>query len=303
MKGEAIDMPQTNEIDLGAVHLTVTNLDQMVAFYTRELGFHQNYAEHRTSHLGPPGGPDILVLTEDQVARPAPHSTGLYHFAVLYPSRVDLAQALRRLMESGGQIGGVADHGVSEAIYLSDPEGNGIELYRDRPREAWPRDQNGDIVMVTDPLDLNDLMNTVKEQPQPQNGISKGTRLGHIHLKVRDAQESIRFYTQVLGFDLMDQFGPSAGFVATGGYHHQVGMNTWESAGAPPPPPGSRGLEYFELIYPDQNELETVLKRAREAGVEPVDVFDGTMINDPSGNKILVTHTRPSSTPAGPPRD
>jgi catechol 2,3-dioxygenase len=243
------------------------------------------------------------VLSEDQVARPAPRSTGLYHFAILFPSQVDLAQELRRLVESGGKIGGVADHGVSEAIYLSDPEGNGIELYRDRPKEEWPRDHNGKIAMVTDPLDLDSLMNTLKEQPQPQNGIPKGTRLGHIHLKVRDAQESIRFYTHVLGFDLMDQFGPSAGFVATGGYHHQVGMNTWESAGAPPPPPGSLGLEYYELIYPDQNELEAVLQRVRETGIEPADVFDGTMINDPSGNRILVANTRPASTPAGAPRD
>jgi catechol 2,3-dioxygenase len=119
---------------------------------------------------------------------------------------------------------------------------------------------------------------------------------------VKDVQESVHFYTQVLGFDLMQKFGKSAGFVATGGYHHQVGMNTWESAGAPPPPPSSRGLEYYELIIPDPKELETVLQRLRESGTEPVETFNGYMVSDPSGNQILIAPTRPSSTEAGYPR-
>jgi catechol 2,3-dioxygenase len=153
--------------------------------------------------------------------------------------------------------------------------------------------------MITDPLDLEDLISTLKDQQQPQNGIPAGTRLGHIHLKVKDVQESVRFYTQNLGFDLIQKFGNSAGFVSTGGYHHQVGMNTWESAGAPPPPPGSRGLEYYELILPDSKELEAVIQRLQEAGIEPVETFNGYMISDPSGNKILIAGSRPSSTAAG----
>ncbi|HKT81519.1 MAG TPA: VOC family protein, partial [Vicinamibacterales bacterium] len=225
---------------IGAVHLTIADLERSVEFYRRHLGFAVHDRRGDTVWCGA-GGPPLLVLTEDRAARPRQNgTTGLYHFAILVPTRIDLARGLRNLIASNSALDGFADHGVSEAIYLADPDGNGIELYRDRPRAEWPR-RNGHLHMGTGPLDTEGLLDELSAESSTTFLLPAGTVIGHVHLHVRDLAEAEYFYAGVLGFDVMQRYGRAALFVSAGGYHHHVGLNTWAGVGAPPPAPESVG--------------------------------------------------------------
>lgn len=271
---------------VGAVHLTVGDLDRSVAFYEERLGLAVRGREDVKAALGA-GGEDLLVLVEDREARPATGATGLYHFALLVPSRRALARTLARLEDSGTPLSGAADHGVSEALYLSDPDRNGIEVYRDRPRDEWPF-ENGELAMTTDPLDLDDLRSALGDDPAGRR-IDPGTTVGHVHLHVSRLGPARRFYVEILGFEVTQRYGPAALFVSAGGYHHHVGLNTWKGVGAPPPPPGSTGLRHFELRLPDAAELERVRGRLTGAGVALEERSDGLLLRDPSDNGVLLT--------------
>ena len=270
---------------IGGVHLTIADLARSVRYYEANLGFTVHRQDDRTAWLGA-GGPDLLILHEDKQAPRVHGTTGLYHFAILVPSRADLAQSLRRLAATRTAMQGAADHGVSESLYLADPDGNGIEIYRDRPREQWPF-PNGRLRMVTDPLAFDDLL----AQPAPSREadvLPRGTTIGHVHLRVANVEASERFYVGVLGFELTQRFGPGALFVAAGGYHHHLGLNTWESAGAPAPPPGSIGLRHFELRLPDDAALREVMTRIEAAGIPSDRLADGLLLHDPSRNGLLL---------------
>jgi catechol 2,3-dioxygenase len=211
-------------------------------------------------------------------------TTGLYHFAILVPSRAHLARALRRLVDARTRLQGAADHGVSEAIYLADPDGNGIEIYRDRPRPEWPM-TDGQLHMGVDPLDLEALLD---ESDDRSSALGPGTVVGHVHLHVADLAAARRFYVDVLGFAVMQRYGPSALFVSAGGYHHHIGLNTWAGVGAPPPPPGAVGLRHFVVSLPNASALEEVGARLREAAI-PVETDGETILTkDPSANAILL---------------
>src|SRR5574341_1976790 len=221
---------------LGSVHLTVSDLDRSLQFYGSALGLRTRRREEAVAELGT-GTASLLILWERAGAKPRPrHTSGLYHFAILLPSRADLARALQRLLEARYPIDGASDHLVSEAVYLADPDGNGIEIYADRSRRALPV-RDGQLRMDTLPLDLEDLMNEVQAGPPAATGLPEATRIGHIHLHVADLATAEAFYRDVLGFDLMVRYGSSASFLSAGGYHHHIGVNTWAGAGAPPPPP------------------------------------------------------------------
>jgi catechol 2,3-dioxygenase len=187
---------------------------------------------------------------------------------------------------------GAADHLVSEALYLADPEGNGIELYRDRPREEWIRDAGG-VRMATDPLDVEALLAEGGAASEPWAGLPEGTRMGHIHLRVAEIPATERFYRDVLGFDLTARYGDSASFFSAGGYHHHIAANTWGSAGAPPLPAGALGLREFTVALPNQAELKRVAARIQAAGI-PMDetadgmdkTADGILVKDPAGNLL-----------------
>jgi catechol 2,3-dioxygenase len=211
----------------------------------------------------------------------------LYHFAVLLPDREALGRSLYRLAATQTALQGAADHWFSEAIYLADPEGNGIELYRDRPRAEWPAmdevAQRGNGY-----FDLRQLLNAVQRPPQPGEWIDAGTRLGHMHLRVSDIPSADRFYIDALGFDLMMRYGGRAGFVSAGGYHHHVAYNTWESAGAPIPAPGSAGLSAFSVALPDAAALAATRKRLEQAGVSLQESEDGLMARDPAGIGVIL---------------
>jgi catechol 2,3-dioxygenase len=271
---------------IGAVRLTVADLERARAFYRRAIGLRELEAGDGGARLGAAGGPALVELEGRPGAPPRPRpSTGLFHLAILVPSRAELARALRRVLDAGASFTGAADHLVSEALYLDDPEGNGIELYRDRPRDEWPRD-GGELRMATLPLDLEGLL---AEMPGPDDhGMPEGTTMGHVHLQVRDIPEAEAFWSGVLGFEPTVRGYPGALFVAAGGYHHHVGLNTWGTAGAPAPPAGARGLARVEVVVPGAEEVARVEERARAAGHEPRREDGGALLSDPSGNLLLV---------------
>jgi len=266
---------------IGAVHLTIGDLNRSIRFYEAHLGFTLHRRGDRTAWLGA-GGPDLLVLTECEKAPRVRGTTGLYHFAILVPSRGHLARALRRLVETGTVMQGAADHGVSEALYLADADGNGIEVYRDRPRAEWPF-VGGRLQMGADPIDFDDLLSAPDEG---SGGLARGTVIGHVHLHVSRLDEAHRFYVDVLGFELMQRYGPSALFVSAGGYHHHVGVNTWAGVGAPPPPPGAIGLRHFDVVLPTEAAVADVRARAQAAGIPIQDTSGAFLVHDPAKNAI-----------------
>jgi catechol 2,3-dioxygenase len=270
------------ETRMGAVELTVTDLDRSASFYEDAIGLVTHRRDDGLAALGA-GGEDLLVLVEDPDARPAGRHAGLYHFALLHPSRGELARAAARLAVTRTPIQRASDHGISEAIYLPDPDGNGIELAADRPKEVWP-----DLSVMSGgpaPLDLNALLESVADE-EPQASVDPNTTIGHVHLHVGDLEASTRFYVDVVGFDVMTHL-PSAVFVAAGGYHHHVGFNTWRGAGVPPAPDGNVGLRHLTVVLRGESELEALRRRADAAGVEVEDGPDGPVLRDPSGNALL----------------
>jgi len=274
---------------IGAVELTVTNLDRSVAFYTDRLGLKLHDRHNGTAHLGV-GSDDLLVLDENREARQVARTTGLYHFAILVPTRPDLAHVLHHIAATETPVRGFADHLVSEAIYLPDPDGNGIEIYRDRPRSEWPV-ENGQIAMATDPLDLDDLISTLEGRSPEFPGLPARTIIGHMHLHVRDIPETERFYHDLIGLDIMTRYGPSASFLSAGGYHHHLGVNTWAGQGAPAPPPDAVGLRHFEMVLPNQFALDDVISRLEAANQPVEDHPTGVLTRDPSSNAVLLKTT------------
>lgn len=256
-------------MNLGPVHLTVSDLDRSLAFYQDVLGLRVHRRSDDDAALGA-GEDDLLVLVGELGARPAGRHAGLYHVALLYPSRQELARALVRLAATRAPIDGASDHGVSEAVYLSDPDGNGLELYADRPRDQWPPPAAaGDRVdMYTRALDLQALLALAADEP-PRRHAAAGLRVGHVHLHVADLDAAIGWYTGELGLDLMMRM-PGAAFLSWGGYHHHVGVNTWRGEGVPPAPAGVVGLRHFTIA-------------GDAGGGEP------RTLTDPSGNDVLLT--------------
>ncbi|HEY1909340.1 MAG TPA: VOC family protein [Vicinamibacterales bacterium] len=275
---------------IGAVHLTVASLDRSIRFYQSRLGFAVHRRKQRTAWLGA-GGQDLLILTEEPGAARSHGTTGLYHFAILVPSRLDLARSLRRLVSTETAMQGAADHGVSEALYLADEDGNGIEIYRDRPRSEWPY-VDGRLHMGSGPLDFHNLLDEPGADPDDQEGLAATTVIGHVHLHVPHLEAARRFYVDVLGMELMQRYGPSALFVSAGGYHHHVGLNTWAGVGAPPPPPGAIGLRYFEVTFGDTPARTSAIDRLQAAGFATESAEHGLSVGDPAGNTILLTSDR-----------
>ncbi len=272
---------------LGAVSLTVSDLARARAFYEGVLGLHADEAPDGALTLfASTGAASLVTLYGDPVA-PArdPHAPGLFHLAILFPSRPALAGALVRLARARWPLSGASDHLVSEALYLTDPDGNGIELYRDRPAEQWPRGEAGELRMATLRLDLDDLLGEVDPEADPTPDPPAGTRMGHVHLQVSDIPRAERFYCDLLGFDPTLRAYPGALFTSAGGYHHHVGLNTWNSAGARPPAPGSLGLRHFEVVVADSDELVRVAGRLSDGGVATWPEPDGALgVRDPFGS-------------------
>ena len=268
---------------MGAVHLTVSELESSLAYYGREIGLTVVGEAAGRASLGA-GDTELLMLHEEPGARPARGHTGLYHFALLVPERADLARWLAHAARERVRLVGLSDHFVSEAIYLSDPDGHGIEIYCDRPREVW----EGQVAsrMTTLPLDVESLLGELPDpETEPFEGLPRGTVMGHVHLKVAGIPDTIAFYREVLGFGVTAALGAQAAFFAAGGYHHHVGANVWESAGASPPPEGSAALRHATIVLPSREERDALADRVG-ASTGP----EGPSVADPSGNRLVLAH-------------
>ncbi|MFN3672348.1 MAG: VOC family protein [Bosea sp. (in: a-proteobacteria)] len=272
---EAHDAP----VHIGAVDLRVRDLPTMTGFYHDGVGL--AVLEHTPEQvtLGVDGVGLVRLLAG--ATRPASQA-GLFHLALLLPSRAALANWLAHAAKSRIALEGASDHLVSEALYLSDPEGNGIEIYRDRAREQWPM-RDGAIRMATDRLDLQALL--AEADGVAYAGMPAGTRMGHIHLRVGDIAAAEAFYVGLLGFALMVRY-PGASFMASGGYHHHIAANVWNSRGAGPRQPGEAGLDRFALAARDEAEFAALRARILAAGGQ--DGAQGPEIADPWGNRLLL---------------
>jgi catechol 2,3-dioxygenase len=269
--------------------LQVSDLASALGFYEGLLGFRQAGRNGRSVALSATGRPPYaIVLVERPGAPPKPpRTTGLYHVAIRLPSRRALAEVLIRLATHSWPFQGFADHLVSEALYLADPDGNGLELYADRPPERWTQ-RNGQIVMGTEPLDVDGLVAEADGESASWNGIDPGTDIGHVHLHISDLARSEAFYHGLLGLNVTQRGYPGALFLSAGGYHHHLGINTWVGAGAPPPPAEAVGLLSFALQIPDGEAWRAVLARLAGAGMAPEGQHDCpderiALVRDPDG--------------------
>jgi catechol 2,3-dioxygenase len=271
--------------DVGTVTLKVADLERSIKFYNQTVGLAILRQDERIATLGAGNRPILHLERVDGAKRQAPSTTGLYHAAILLPDRRSLAVKVAQLSAIKYPLG-YADHLVSEAFYLSDPDGNGLELYRDRPRSEWTW-ANGLVKMATDPIDFNSFFKEIEgEDPTTASPfVPEGTKLGHMHLRVADIPAAEQFYHAVLGFDVTAHL-PSALFLSVGGYHHHLGMNTWESRGGLPPVEPSAGLREFSIFLPDAAELERLTRQIESAGVAVERTAGSASVLDPFQNKI-----------------
>lgn len=283
-------LPAETTIDF--LHLTVRNLQAMSSFYIELLGFREiGRTGFSVSFSASGKAPAQLVLTHQPNAQArSPRSSGLFHVAYLFPDQKELAQAFLRLYRQGYPFQGFADHGVSEAIYLADPEGNGIELYADRPRDQWEY-KNGALEMKTAPLDIDNLIATLGPSPTLVSHVHPAMRIGHIHLQVSDLGKAERFYHELLGFNVMQRSYPGALFVSAGGYHHHLGLNIWNSRGNPALPEGTAGLAAFGIALPTQSSVERLWERLNQAGVPITDAKAESFRSTDFDNITTMVHT------------
>src|SRR5919106_517620 len=282
---------------IGHVSLKVASLENQIAFYQQVLGFRLHWREDDRAGLGA-GGPDLLRLTEETNVKKYQRVTGLYHFAVLFPNRRELARAMARLFVLK-YPNYPTDHIMTKTTYLDDPEGNGIELYTESPEDGtWTmangtfetRRADGTWSDGREPLDVEALLSHLKEDDHLDVPNPPETRIGHVHLHVRDVDEAVDFYHGVIGFDVMGVAKSfRAAFVSAGGYHHHLGLNTWQGEGAPPPPADAVGLRYFTVELPDQKALDEVVARVEKAGIPANQTEDGLLLYDPSQNGVILT--------------
>ena len=270
---------------LGVVTLRVADLDRSIRFYQDVIGLWLTRHDGDSATLGVDGTP-LLTLRAVPGAQPVPHrATGLFHVAILVPTQADLGRALQRMIAADIPVG-QGDHLVSEALYLSDPDGNGIEVYRDRPRDTW-RWQNGRVEMATDPVDLAALVAAAEHESSTAAVAPAGTTIGHVHLKVADIGEARTFFVDVLGFSVTAEWH-GALFVSAGGYHHHFGLNMWQSRGAGPAPASTAGLVSYTIVLPNADALARVVERLDSSGSSYSRDGAQVVLRDPWQNQVVL---------------
>lgn len=284
--------------EMGLLALAVADLERSLAYYTRAIGFDLMRREPGQVVLGV-GATPLLLLVEQPGAQPWPRGgrsyTGLYHFAILLPTRADLGRWLRHWLALGMPAPGQGDHLVSEALYLEDPDGHGIEVYRDRPRAQWDW-VDGQVRMDSLPVDIEGVLAEAERAGEPWTGLPEGTKIGHVHLQVGDLAQAAAFYHDLLGFDIVARM-PGAHFVSAGGYHHHLGLNVWHSQGAAAAPEGVVDLRFFTVAFADEAARQAVLARLQSAGVPVTQRGDVAIVHDPWGNRIALRVGTPARTP------
>lgn len=268
------------------LELKINDMNKSLDFYESVIGFQVLEREGKRAVLTADGQTPLLTLVEPEGVSPKePNRTGLYHFALLLPQRSDLADFLKSLIENNIRIG-ASDHHVSEAIYLQDPDDNGIEVYTDREDSGWVW-KNQEIHMTTERLNARDLLQAGTEEGW--SGLPADTIMGHIHLHVADLERAEKFYCEGLGFDVVTRYGEQALFISSGGYHHHIGLNVWNGRGIPAASPNSIGLAHYTIVYPGDQEREEAVLRLKGLGFD-VKKFDGIYaVNDPSGLNIRLS--------------
>ncbi|HZO74945.1 MAG TPA: VOC family protein [Ktedonobacteraceae bacterium] len=272
---------------IGTATLRVAQLDRSLHFYEDVLGFRRLEQTPEKVVIGAEDMTPLLVLTEEPGAQPQPRQfAGVYHIAILLPSRAELGQLLARMIEAGIEIG-QGDHLVSEALYISDPDAIGLELYRDRPSDTWHWSEEKRVQMASNPVDLEGMLAEGEQSSHSWTGLPAGTRIGHMHLRVGDIAQAEHFYHTILGFDITAQV-PGALFVSAGGYHHHIGLNTWESRGAGPAPAHTAGLRSFEVLLPDREALKEVQARLTAAQIPFQEEATSITVADPWQNQMTL---------------
>ena len=272
-------------VEVGTVTFKVANLERSLKFYTQVIGLEVFKQDAHMAVLGAGDRPILLLEEVPGATRLARNVTGLYHAAILFPTRHALAIKIYQLAQMNYPFG-YGDHLVSEAFYLDDPDANGLELYQDRPRSTW-KWHNGSVQMASDPVDMESLFAEIKPNDPALNSPAApaGTKLGHMHLRVGNIGKARAFYHDVLGFDMVAQM-PTALFMSAGGYHHHLGMNVWESNGGRPTPENSAGLREFSISLPDQAELDRLTKQIEAAGITVERSGDSALVLDPFQTRI-----------------
>lgn len=269
--------PASAPMRIGRARLRVRDPEGTSAFYRNALGLAPLRSGEGAVVLGTPGRPLVELVGDPAAAPNRTEAAGLFHTAFLLPYRADLARWLVHAASSGLPVSGASDHNVSEAIYLADPEGNGVEVYADRPPSRWTGD-DGHVVMHTDPLDIRDLRAAAGDGEW--SGMPEGGAIGHVHLQVGDTGQAERFYGGILGFDVTCRY-PGGTFFGSGGYHHHLAANTWRSGGAGPRPAGMAGLEDVEIVVRDPGRVAAVAQRATQAGIPVDNIENGIRLRDP----------------------
>lgn len=271
---------------IGKVKLKVRDLDAVSGYYRSVMGLEEIARDDRKATLGK-GETPLLVLEADPALAPGDRRhAGLFHTAFLMPTRADLARWAGHIAETGMRILGASDHIVSEAFYLADPEGNGIEVYADCPVAQW-LDAKGNIQMTTERLDVQDLL--AAGEGTSWSGFPEKGSIGHVHLQVGDTADANGFYRDILGFDIAADY-PGASFYGSGGYHHQLAGNVWNSRGAARRPQGMAGLDAVEIVVRDEADIAAIVARAEQAGIEAAANGEGTTLRDPWGIAIMLAN-------------
>lgn len=269
---------------ISQLNLKVTNLERSLAFYQEVIGLKVLTQTNQTADLTADG--KTVLVSIEQPADVIPkqgRTTGLYHFALLLPTRADLGRLLKHFLQVRYPLQGASDHLVSEAIYLADPDGNGIEVYADRPASNWSW-SNGEVEMATVALDAENLL--AAGEGSEWDGLPAGTIMGHIHLHVSELQKTEEFYTKGLGFEVVTRYGGQALFISTGKYHHHIGLNTWNGVGAPPASEHSAGMESYTMVFPNEEKRNQIISQLKQIGATVTEENGSFMTADPSGNRI-----------------
>lgn len=273
---------------IGRVDLRVQDIDRALTFHRDVVGLEVSSRSDTTATLRSPGGEDFLTLESSGVTAPAdPTATGLFHTAFRFPTRASLGDALARLVAADLAVG-AGDHLVSEALYIDDPDGNGVELYWDRPVEQWPPPTDDMMVpMATLAVDMHGLLEEGNGRAAVGEPAPAGTDVGHVHLQVADVAATTDFYSDVLGLDVTARLGSSAGFFSSNGYHHNIGANTWRSRGSEPAGPERAGLARVVFKVEDPDELEGLKQRLGDAASSVAGTSEGSVVvTDPSGIEL-----------------
>ncbi|WP_163102469.1 VOC family protein [Peribacillus alkalitolerans] len=274
------------QITIDSISLKVVDLDRSIQFYQGVLGFQVIDREDCKATLGINKTPFLYIHQPDGIKPKEARRSGLYHFAILLPNRVELGSFLHHMIKSGYPLQGASDHLVSEAIYFADPDGNGIEVYADRPSDTW-KWINGEVKMATIPLDVKNLLSV--SEGKAWNAMPIGTTIGHIHLHVSELKESEKFYTEGLDFDVVTRYGGQALFISYDQYHHHIGLNTWNGVGAPAASENSVGMIHYTIKFRDAEKLSKIIEQLKLLGALVIQEREHWKTIDPSGNQIVLS--------------